>query len=417
MPKGKYKTYRYPGVRPWKKPGTYRVDYIDHNGLRHQKTFHGTESDAVKFRRAILAKVDRIKAGLEAPPEEAVSIPTLDELWQSFEEDRLLKINAGSMSERTLERCRNSYQALMEYQSTIGDTVITEIQPSEFESYKAYRRELGFSPEGINVDLRKLKTLFNFAIKRGYLRVSPLAEVAQVSYPKADVRFLDEDELQTLNVVLEGIDPADEFQRDARDLTLFYLFTGARLSEVLYPTFDWSCDRQNAISFPRTKFSKSRAIPKTDRLEEILRGRRDIPGGPFHHSKDQVYKRIKWVFEQAGIRDASPHTLRKTAGAWYYMATRDIFATAKFLGHSTVRVTEEHYAGLIQSLQIDYARQFESMLGGRLQLGNNFKTKQDWSGVVSVSGESDDPRRETGEKESGRCRTRTCDLRLVRAAL
>ena len=374
MPKGKYKTYRYPGVRPWKKPGTYRVDYIDHNGLRHQKTFHGTESDAVKFRRAILAKVDRIKAGLEAPPEEAVSIPTLDELWQSFEEDRLLKINAGSMSERTLERYRNSYQALMEYQSTIGDTVITEIQPSEFEAYKAYRRELGFAPEGINIDLRKLKTLFNFAIKRGYLRLSPLADVALVSYPKADVRFLDENELQTLNVVLEGIDPADEFQRDARDLTLFYLFTGARLSEILYPTFDWSCDRQNAIRFPRTKFSKSRAIPKTDRLEEILRGRRDIPGGPFHHSKDQVYKRIKWVFKQAGISDASPHTLRKTAGAWYYMATRDIFATAKFLGHSTVRVTEDHYAGLIQSLQVDYARQFESALDSRLQSGNNVVT-------------------------------------------
>ncbi|MCK4822819.1 hypothetical protein KA005_44060, partial [bacterium] len=67
MPTGKYKIYRYPGVRPWKKPGVYRVDYIDHNGRRHQKTFHGTESDAVKFRRAILAKVDRINAGLEAP--------------------------------------------------------------------------------------------------------------------------------------------------------------------------------------------------------------------------------------------------------------------------------------------------------------------------------------------------------------
>ena len=379
MPKGKYKKYRYPGIRPWKKPETYRVDYLDHNGLRHQKTFHGTESDAVKYRRAILAKVDRIKAGLEVPPEEAVPIPTLDELWHSFEEDRLLKINAGSMSERTLERCWNSYKAFTEYQPILRNTPITEIQSSEFESYKAYRRELGFAPEGINVDLRKLKTLFNFAVKKGYLPTSPLAEVAQVSYPKADVRFLDETELQNLNVAIESVNISDEFQRDARDLTLFYLFTGARLSEVLYPTFDWSCEHQNAIRFPRTKFSKSRAIPKTGRLEEILRGRRDIPGGPFHHSKDQVYKRIKWVFKQAGISDASPHTLRKTAGAWYYMATRDIFATAKFLGHSTVRVTEDHYAGLIQSLQVDYARQFESALNGRLQSGNNLESGPLWT--------------------------------------
>ncbi len=234
---------------------------------------------------------------------------------------------------------------------------------------------------------------------------------------KSDVRFLNENELRSLQFALDSINQEDEFQRDARDLTLFYLFTGARLSEALYPTFDWSCDGQNSIRFPKTKQGKSRATPKTETVKAVLEGRKHVPGGPFHFNKDHVYKRVKWMFEQAGIRDASPHTLRKTAGAWYYMATRDIFATAKFLGHSTVRVTEEHYAGLIQSLQVDYARQFESVLGGRLQLGNNFKTKQDWSGVVSVSGESDDPRRQTGEKESGRCRTRTCDLRLVRAAL
>ncbi len=55
--------------------------------------------------------------------------------------------------------------------------------------------------------------------------------------------------------------------------------------------------------------------------------------------------------EKAGIKNGAIHTLRKTAGAIHYKANRDIFATSKFLGHSSVKVTESHYVGLIQSLK------------------------------------------------------------------
>jgi len=89
------------------------------------------------------------------------------------------------------------------------------------------------------------------------------------------------------------------------------------------------------------------------------------------------------VFDKARIRDASPHTLRKTAGAWYYMATRDIFATSRFLGHSSVTVTEQHYAGLIESLRVEYAKQFDDLLSSRLQLGCNSETEPDPSRPIA----------------------------------
>ncbi len=114
---------------------------------------------------------------------------------------------------------------------------------------------------------------------------------------------------------------------------------------------------------------------------------------------------MKWILNQAGIKDASPHTLRKTAGAWYYMATRDIFATAKFLGHSIVRVTEEHYAGLIQSLKVEYAQQYEQALSERLQSVCNFEIKPDQFRPLGPDEKIPSLRRETGDSESGRCRT------------
>ena len=63
---------------------------------------------------------------------------------------------------------------------------------------------------------------------------------------------------------------------------------------------------------------------------------------------------------------ATTHDLRRTAGAWYYMATKDIFATSRFLGHSSVKTTEASYAGLINSLKIEYAQQFESLLNRQM---------------------------------------------------
>jgi len=46
-----YRKHKHSGVRPKKQPDTWIIDYIDHNGKRKQKSYHGTESEAVKVRR------------------------------------------------------------------------------------------------------------------------------------------------------------------------------------------------------------------------------------------------------------------------------------------------------------------------------------------------------------------------------
>lgn len=193
--------------------------------------FHGSESDAAKRRRDILSEVDKIKHGLRAAPEKRTVVPTLFDLWIVFEKDRQLKIDAGSMNEKTLERCRNSFDSLIDYDSSLGNRRIDKLTAVDFEGFKVYRRGMGYSPEGINVDICKLKTLFNFAVKKNMLAASPLAEVSFVHTPKSDVRFLNEDELRSLQFALDSINPEIEFQRDARDLTLFFLFTGAGLAK------------------------------------------------------------------------------------------------------------------------------------------------------------------------------------------
>ena len=373
------KQYRHNGVRPGKKSGSFIIDFYDHNRLRHQLTFYGTERDAVKRRRQLLAKRDRIQSGIETAPEMEKSNPTLQSLWEIFSNDRQLKVDSGSMKQESLDRYKCSLNTLIDFRPELNNFQINRIKSMDIEAFKVYRREKGFSPEGINTNLRNLRTIFKFAVDRGYLNISPFIDVPSISVRENDVRFLNEDELQLLKVSLNKLDENDTFQKDARDLVLIYLFSGARTSEILFPTFTWDCVKNDSILFPKTKFFKSRAIPNTDTMREVFHNRKTNNDAPFKLTRDMVYNRVKFVFNEAGIKNASTHTLRKTAGAWYYVATRDIFATSRFLGHSSVKVTEKHYAGLIQSLQVEYSAMYEATLNSRLLLGCYFETKQDQS--------------------------------------
>jgi len=375
--------YRYSGVRPAKQPNTWIIDYYDHNGKRRQISYHGKESEAIKVRRGFLAKVDRINAGLESAPEKAKKRLTLWELWELFSENRQIRVLAGSMDQQSLDKYGFSIAAFCNFQNGIKQKRVDRITSQDIEAFKIHRLEKKYSPMGINSNLRNLRTLFKFAVDNGFLNKSPFLNVAPLTTRELDVRFLNEDELQAIHTVIDDLDLSDDFQKDARDLLLFYLYTGARTSEALLPHFDWSCDGQNSIRFSKTKRSKSRTIPKTETIKQVLECRKHKPDGPFSFNRDQVYRRVKYILVKSGIKDASTHTLRKTAGAWYYMATRDIFAASRFLGHSSVLVTEKHYAGLIQSLQIEYSNAFEQILNSKLLISCYFETKPDKTRLIA----------------------------------
>lgn len=370
---------KHPGIRPGNKPGIYRIEYYDWDRTRRTKIFRGSHSDAVKLRRSIITKIDRIKNGLESPPNAKQRPIRLSDLWEQFYSDYQIKVKSGSIVQSSLNRYINSINALFNYDSGLERKLISHINWKDFEGLKMYRQSKGFSPHGINTILRNMRTIFRYGVKHGLIIHSPLDNVENIKTNQNDVRYLNEEELSKLKLVLNNVDLSIPYQKDAHDLTLFYLYTGARTSEALYPNFTWDCVLNDKIIFPNTKSNKERIIPLTKNVDEIIKTRKDIIGGPFftetdlkvnsledliknHITRDMVYNRTKFVFREAGINDVSTHNLRKTAGAYYYMATRDIFAASRFLGHSSVKVTESHYVGLIQSLQKEYSNRFDDLL-------------------------------------------------------
>ena len=361
------KTRNHPGIRPGKQPGTYRIEFYDWDGTRRTKVFHGKHSDAVKLRRSLITKVDRIKNGLEAPPEQINKPERFNQLVDGFYDDYSLKVKSGSIVKGTLDRHMQSFKALYASDHSLENKLLKNISWKDFENFKIHRQSEGFSPHGINTNLRSFRIIFNYAVNKNYIRSSPLREVEYIKTLSSDVRYLTEPELSALHSTLEKVDLTTSFGKDAHDLVIFYLYTGARTSEALFPHFTWSCIDRNKIVFPQTKTKVSRSIPLTESIDKVLKSRVHFKDGPFCLDKYQVYKRTASVFKKAGIENASTQTLRKTAGAYYYMATRDIFAASRFLGHSSVKVTESHYVGLIQSLKEEYSSIFDELLTNRLE--------------------------------------------------
>jgi site-specific recombinase XerD len=58
---------------------------------------------------------------------------------------------------------------------------------------------------------------------------------------------------------------------------------------------------------------------------------------------------VKKYYKTANIENANIHTLRRTFGSIMVQQGVDIFTVSKLLGHSSVTVSEKHYADLLPS--------------------------------------------------------------------
>ena len=120
------------------------------------------------------------------------------------------------------------------------------------------------------------------------------------------------------------------------------------------------------------KGGKVRKVALNDQMKDILESRKHLPH-PFPFAYDGVYEKlVRKYYPLAGIIGANLHNLRKTSGGLLIQAGKDIYRVSKFLGHSSVVVTEKHYVDLLRDDYQDMAR----ALGDRLQ-GDRHVTNTD----------------------------------------
>ena len=329
-----------------KRQPAWILDYRNENNKRQRVRIYSTKSVATTKLGLILSEIEKRKMGFSAGDR----YMHLKDLIIKY----LMASETDGKSPLTVARIKNTTNAL---QRLIGvNTLITDITEETIENYKQIRltevtpRGTKLTLAGLISELKHQKAMFNWAVKMRFLSRSPFTGVQLPKIVENPIRFLSSGEIKSLYNV---INKANDI--DARDLVTFYLQTGARRSEILPPKFTWNhVDLTRHMIILTGKRNKRRTLPLNNLLEDILR-RREPLINPFGFSGYQVYRMIKKYYGLAHIENANVHTLRKTCGSLLVQNGVDIYRVSKWLGHSTVTVTERHYVDLLNSDYEDIA--------------------------------------------------------------
>lgn len=330
--------YKVPHRRAKNQPA-FRLIYKDHTGRRREKVFHGTARQADRALAELQHQADMISFGMQPKIETRL-------IWKDAKQEYFDYLYSERRSQATIDRYARSLKA---FEKFAGENIrLSMIDTRTLIRFKI-KRSRTCTHTGVAIDLRHIKAFLRYCYMMNYIATDPFRGFKINEYHKP-VRFLSEDEITTI---------LSDTDQKTWDLIVFYLNTGARANEILPPNFTWDNITDSEIKLIG-KRNKTRYIPITNTIRSILDRRRDLPY-PFPYTYDEVYHCIvRRAFKN--IPNANIHTLRKTTGALMLRQGIDIYYISKFLGHSSVTVTEKHYIDLLRSDYINPSNKLSAII-------------------------------------------------------
>ena len=161
--------------------------------------------------------------------------------------------------------------------TTLGDKSLDAITTDDVEVFRDARKAKGLSASAINHDLRLLRKMFNWAIRKGYVTRTPFKVGSEAAIPlereiPRNKRLQDADAEQRL---LDAANP------HLRGVITAMLDTACRPGEIL--SLQWRdvslARRELTIRAEKEKARRERVIPISSRLLAILDMRKLDPAG------------------------------------------------------------------------------------------------------------------------------------------
>jgi len=223
---------------------------------------------------------------------------------------------------------------------SFGNKRLDEIEPIAIEEYKRERKAAEMADASVNRELACLKSLFNMAVRWGWVRTNPVRLVSLFRENNARQRFLTLEEEQEL---LKQCHALGNLRLAA--LVLAAVDTGFRAGElesVLWKDVDFERG-EISVAGGYTKNGEPRRNPMTTRLREMLSllkgtGKVDPQAAVFGPYR---YHKAFWKARDAAKlgKDVVFHTLRHTFVSRLMMKGVDIRTVQELAGHKEIRMT------------------------------------------------------------------------------
>jgi len=209
---------------------------------------------------------------------------------------------------------------------------------TQMTSNPGHKRRRPISESTVRRERGLLQAIFERAIKDGHDLRNPFRGIKRGrDKPRTRVLALDEE-----TKLLEALHP--RFQRFVR----FALGTGCRLDEIRGIDARRDIDWTRGTVHVTGKFRKERDVPMQPDARAALEEQLDEEGRLWTQNPQRLREVLAEGCARARIPTLSPHALRHTFGTRWLQAGGDIYKLSKILGHSSVGVTEAHYAHLLK---------------------------------------------------------------------
>ena len=239
-----------------------------------------------------------------------------DPTFYDFQEKYLQYLKANTRP-TTYVRYRKALQHFTDFLQSHGtpSPKLSQISFQLIEEYKQVRSE-AVRPVTVNVELKVLKALYNFAMKCRCARENPVSKVFFYREVEKKPRFLQGKEIEQLLDNSNGLYP----------ILYTFLKTGLRKSELINLRWEDIDFQRKYITVEskedwRTKTGNTREIPITDDLIGVLNKLSKTSDYVFLNSKGRKYgfhltERVKRLARSIGISDMTVHALRHTFLIW-----------------------------------------------------------------------------------------------------
>jgi integrase/recombinase XerD len=329
----------------------------------------GQRKTNIEIPQAVLDRFTTDGLDLTTPRAE-ISEPntlTLTDLFKRYYEAR----TAAGAAERTLLDYVKHMRWLREWMATkysgLDNFVPSRDVIREWITHMLTVQNL--KPSTINIRLRTIKAMFNWARTEGIIAENPFDNIDLLRVPEEDFAILTQQQERKLFKQCD-LNTAIGL-RDAL-LIAFLLDTGVRIGEAV-SILRSDVDVANCEVLVRGESAKTRKARKvyftirTQRLLLAYLGWRDQAAeAPYlfineygtQLNKDWASKRIHYLGDAAGIKGVrvSPHTLRHTFATRYIQATGDPFSLRRLLGHTTMEMVNRYVNQNMDEVKAQYRK-------------------------------------------------------------
>lgn len=241
--------------------------------------------------------------------------------------------------QKTIQNDESRIRAFLRWGGISKVQQITEKRLQEYLNHRINDDKLELS--SANRLIATFKAWLNFAVRRKIIFENPLRYFKGYKPGRRNPIFLSLDDIKKVFRVTDGTRLYSPI--------LTGLQTGMRPEEVFgaeWPDFDFENDEITVRHGGEviTKSRKERIIPITKKLKAHLLPLRKDSGRCFDSTN---YKHdFPKLMETAGLKGIKFKHLRHTFASHLLMSGVDIYTVSQLLGHSSVKVTEEHYIHL-----------------------------------------------------------------------